>query len=219
MALSDALLVVAETWPELRERVGPAQLERARRLLAAAVHGASWEPEELLTSLLGPEPPEHPAWQALVHSPERRTAHATLPVPLAAARLRLVVEREIEWQRTSAEKVGAPDPDRVDAEAEARIWTVPLLAVQATGRPLRNMLVLNREGDRVAPVFQFDHHRRLLTFAAEVNELLGADDDPWGVASWWLTPHAALHGIPADELRIGAQELVLAAAHAAGAIE
>jgi hypothetical protein len=219
MALSDALLVVAEMWPDLRERVEPARLERARRLLAAAVHGASWEPDELLDSLLGPEPLEHPAWQALIHSPERQTAHATLPVPLAAARLRLVVERDLEWRRTSTEETAVSDPDRVDAEAEARLWAVPLLAVEVIDRPSRTMLVLERDGHHLAPAFQFDSNRELLTLAAEVNDLLGADDDPWGVASWWLTPHAALHGIPADELRTGAQELVLAAAHAAGPVQ
>ncbi len=219
MALSDALLVVAEMWPAVRERIEPAELERARRLLAAAVHGASWEPQELLVSLLGPESPEHPAWQALIHSPERQTAHATLPVPAAAARLRLVVERELEWPHVIPGEATALDPDRVDAEAEARVWAVPLISIEQIGRASGNMLVLDRDGARVAPAFQFDANRELLTLAAEVNELLGAHDDPWGVASWWLTPHAALHGIPADELRTGAQELVLAAAHAAGPVE
>jgi hypothetical protein len=33
-----------------------------------------------------------------------------------------------------------------------------------------------------------------------VNRLLGADRDPWGVTSWWVSPHAWLGSPPADLL-------------------
>ncbi len=52
------------------------------------------------------------------------------------------------------------------------------------------------------PAFQVDaEHMRLRDAAAEVNVLLGAADDPWGVASWWLAPNGRIGGAaPADLL-------------------
>lgn len=52
------------------------------------------------------------------------------------------------------------------------------------------------------PAFQFDVTRgRIHPTAVEVNRLLDAAEDPWGVASWWISPNARLRGIrPADAL-------------------
>lgn len=45
------------------------------------------------------------------------------------------------------------------------------------------------------PAFQFDlGARRLRPAVARVNQELGAVDDPWGVASWWVSSHARLRG-------------------------
>lgn len=45
------------------------------------------------------------------------------------------------------------------------------------------------------PAFQFDlAARRLWPVVARVNQELGAVDDPWGVASWWVSSHARLRG-------------------------
>lgn len=45
------------------------------------------------------------------------------------------------------------------------------------------------------PQFQFDTSTASVRPAvAEVNQLLDAANDPWGVASWWLTPSARLTG-------------------------
>jgi hypothetical protein len=81
--------------------------------------------------------------------------------------------------------------------------------------PRSDVLVLSRGDERLAPRFQFDTDgRTLLQSVVEVNRILEVDDDPWGCASWWLTPHAALHAIPADEIRIGSEVAVRAAAGA-----
>jgi hypothetical protein len=48
--------------------------------------------------------------------------------------------------------------------------------------------------------------------AAEVNVILGARDDPWGAASWWVTVNAWLTARPIDLLNTSrAPEIVLAA--------
>ncbi len=67
------------------------------------------------------------------------------------------------------------------------------------------------------PAFQFDvAHQRIHPTAVEVNRLLGAADDPWGVASWWVSPNARLKGRrPADALaEKGCDDEVFGAARA-----
>ncbi|MCK5798616.1 MAG: hypothetical protein KAI47_15595 [Deltaproteobacteria bacterium] len=45
------------------------------------------------------------------------------------------------------------------------------------------------------PAFQFDIPKRALFAVVEqVNKLLQANRDPWGVASWWTTPSERLRG-------------------------
>jgi hypothetical protein len=50
------------------------------------------------------------------------------------------------------------------------------------------------------PAFQIDlARRRTYPAVAQVNLLLDALDDPWGVASWWFSRSARLGGVrPAD---------------------
>jgi hypothetical protein len=49
------------------------------------------------------------------------------------------------------------------------------------------------------PAFQVDvAHGRIFPIVAEINHLLGARDDPWGVAAWWFAREARLAAAPAD---------------------
>lgn len=51
------------------------------------------------------------------------------------------------------------------------------------------------------PAFQFDaEHHRIRPGAARVNTILRAAEDPWGVASWWISPNGSLHGRAPKEL-------------------
>jgi hypothetical protein len=63
------------------------------------------------------------------------------------------------------------------------------------------------------PAFQFDVERRtVFPEVRRVNELLRAVDDPWGVASWWISLHARLGERPMDLIGTGrADDLVEAA--------
>ncbi|WP_342664828.1 hypothetical protein [Jongsikchunia kroppenstedtii] len=70
------------------------------------------------------------------------------------------------------------------------------------------------------PAFQFDTaDHRVRPIVAKINQLLGAQDDPWGVASWWLSPtgfsddprspaELAVSGDCDDELRAMARDLI-----------
>jgi hypothetical protein len=42
------------------------------------------------------------------------------------------------------------------------------------------------------PAFQFDENGQVFSVVPTVNQLLDAESDPWGVASWWVEPHASL---------------------------
>ncbi|MBE0476071.1 MAG: hypothetical protein IBX62_03110 [Coriobacteriia bacterium] len=60
------------------------------------------------------------------------------------------------------------------------------------------------------PAFQFDEERRRVWPAAfAANRILGAADDPWGVASWWVTPDGWLGRPPKDVLGSRDDEAVL----------
>jgi hypothetical protein len=213
MALADMLLAAAQSWPRLSLELGDEQLAVLRRHLAAAVHGAEWNPALVVEALTAGRDRGDVLWRALIERPTRTTAYleepATYPapgVPWAALELRLAIERNAP--------AAAPNPDAVDDDAESRVFSVPMYEVEHAEGPL---LVLEREGHEYAPAFQFDPEGRVLAAAAIVNEILDARDDPWGAASWWLTPHATLGGIPADLVRVGDPNDVVTAATAAGA--
>jgi hypothetical protein len=44
------------------------------------------------------------------------------------------------------------------------------------------------------PAFQFPRDKDKQKFVQDANLALDAQHDPWGVASWWLTPNAELDG-------------------------
>lgn len=77
-----------------------------------------------------------------------------------------------------------------------------LAADNRTDRPLDSseagVIALPTPRGMVYPAFQFDDHDRLPPIVAEINELLGAGDDPWGVADWWLSEDPSLGARPVD---------------------
>lgn len=103
---------------------------------------------------------------------------------------------------------------RIRAAARAAVLSVDMLDSSAIGRLLgvgvRNTREeasrLRRRGELlglpntrrtyVFPAFQFDVAGRCLNpVVAQVNEELDALGDPWGVGSWWVSPHARLSGV------------------------
>jgi hypothetical protein len=207
MALADALEFAAKRWTELRDQLSRDDIREIERVLAAAVHGATWDPGHLIEVLLASESSVSPAWSALRESATRRAGPEPQLTLVAAAHLRLAIElAEYREPRRN-------DPRRITLDAEERLFTAPMRDIDQE-EPPPNVVVLRRRGERFAPSFQFDGEGLVLENVARVNEMLDATDDPWGVASWWLTPHAALHAIPADEVRVGNAENVVAAARA-----
>ncbi|MFD8790131.1 hypothetical protein, partial [Streptomyces vinaceus] len=56
------------------------------------------------------------------------------------------------------------------------------------------------------PVFQFTAGGRVRPAVREVNLLLGAAEDPWGAADWWLSPNAWLAGNSAPVALLGSPD-------------
>lgn len=104
---------------------------------------------------------------------------------------------------------------RIASEAVADIWQEEVLeprqvavalGAKETNREkvasLRRRSVLlgiPRDARYLYPAFQLDlRRRRIFPEVWKVNEVLGAADDPWGVASWWFATNDRLSARPAD---------------------
>ncbi|MEH0423954.1 DUF3168 domain-containing protein [Streptomyces sp. B21-083] len=72
------------------------------------------------------------------------------------------------------------------------------------------------DGTEGLPAFQFDGTGRPRDVVVAVNRLLGAAEDPWGVADWWLGPSPWLAAAPATLLGRGLDGQLLAAASVVG---
>lgn len=73
-----------------------------------------------------------------------------------------------------------------------------------------------RDGTERLPAFQFDGTGRPRPVVITVNRMLGAAEDPWGVADWWLGPNPWLAAAPATLLGTGLDGQLLAAASVVG---
>lgn len=71
------------------------------------------------------------------------------------------------------------------------------------------------DGSYAVPVFQFDEHGAPIPVVLRVNQVLGARDDPWGVADWWLSANVWLRESPSELIGRTPDDLLMAAAVAA----
>ena len=124
----------------------------------------------------------------------------------------------------------------IQGEAIRAIWSEPMLepkdAAVALGAKATNREKVRRlrEGSHLLglpsgarflyPAFQFDALRReVFPYVRAVNERLGAADDPWGVASWWVSRNARVDARPVDLVETGrADDLVLLAGAVTGPV-
>ncbi|MFD7657194.1 hypothetical protein ACFV4N_24730 [Actinosynnema sp. NPDC059797] len=129
-----------------------------------------------------------------------------------------------EWSSLSAalgaRQRPAPTPEEVARGAEA--WLLEADAVDE--RALRDsgqdpadpdLVRLERpDGGSQWPAFQFGPDHEVREVVRRVNRLLEADEDPWGVADWWLGENALLDDrVPAQLIgRVDDEVLIEAAA-------
>ncbi|MEU9349078.1 DUF3168 domain-containing protein [Streptomyces sp. NPDC048278] len=86
--------------------------------------------------------------------------------------------------------------------------------VEATAPEL--IRLRRHDGTEGLPAFQFDGEGQPRDVVIAVNRMLGAAEDPWGVADWWLGPNPWLAATPASLLGAGLDGQLLAAASAVG---
>lgn len=75
------------------------------------------------------------------------------------------------------------------------------------------LLGIPRGNRYLFPSFQFDPEKQaIFEEVRQVNQLLDSANDPWGVASWWLSSNGRLGARPLDAVNTGRAEEVIAAA-------
>ena len=150
---------------------------------------------------------------------------ATLGTALSADRIRDALTEAALRDATPSDHA---EQLRIEAEARAAVLGHPMLdshqvadTLGSKGANRRDTASALRRGGAVVgishggktwyPSFQFDQRRgQVRPVVREINEALGAVDDPWGVASWWLTPSARRrdHQSPADLVEAGDDDVV-----------
>ena len=109
-----------------------------------------------------------------------------------------VVESDIRTR--AAARAAVLSVEMLDSSAVGQLLGVGVRNTREEASRLRRggqLLGLpNTRRTYVFPAFQFDvAARNLNPVVAQVNEELDALGDPWGVGSWWVSPHARLGGV------------------------
>jgi hypothetical protein len=118
----------------------------------------------------------------------------------------------------------AYDPQRAADELAGELLAAPAYTPEDllrrgvdAGHP--HLIRLRRADGRFQlPAFQFGPDGTARALVLEVNELIGAGEDPWGAADWWLAPHNWLPLPPASSLDIEPDETILRAARIVGEV-
>jgi hypothetical protein len=120
----------------------------------------------------------------------------------------------------SAPEPGTSEPDEIMREAQESILAAPAVTeVQVRERGVDPdspglIRLSGPDGDVRLPAFQFAADGRPYPVVAQINVLLDAGDDPWGVADWWLGLNGWLDAIPAESIGRVDDELLIASARA-----
>jgi hypothetical protein len=209
MAIDDALHMLAtEYWDSVWSALNP---DDRSQLLDAAAGLAIAGPDEIALN------------QALLRM--LRVLRDVLPdehavLEAADETYRLATAPPVDWRPVTgalSEQVAAI----VRESVRGRLQRSPALTtdqVRSAGcDPAEPSLIRldSDSGDTRFPAFQFDHKGQPIEIVLRINERLGAGDDPWGVADWWLGENAWLDVAPADLIGSGDDRLLAAADAAA----
>jgi hypothetical protein len=109
-----------------------------------------------------------------------------------------------------------PIPEEVAFWATRRLLESPALTdLGMIGHDHPGLIHLERhDGVGQWPDFQFGADGSPLPVVITINRMLDVEEDPWGVADWWLGRNAWLEGVPARLLGTVADEVLVSAARA-----
>ncbi|MFJ4667693.1 DUF3168 domain-containing protein [Kitasatospora purpeofusca] len=221
---TDFLDVLREHWDEVQEYLD----ESARDAIAALLDAPSADPERtarrIVRLVLAALPDEHPVRAALADSVRYSQAVRLESTNHDAALRVLDLVRGRSTDGDGPEAPPEPEPNALPVPPEdADDWLLAADSVSAADYrsgghdPADPDLIrlTDRQGIVRLPSFQFDGvSGRPLPVVVAVNRLLDADDDPWGVADWWLGANAWLDAVPARLLGTPGEHGLLAAARA-----
>jgi hypothetical protein len=231
---SDPLLrVVAEYWEEIEESASEEQRERLRALVAGAAEPDPVEARAAIADeLLDILPGDHQVirvlrTRVLYGSGVRTPGPDQLTDALRRLAKLVLPAGEAVWpdHENGEAVVVPPEPmatDEFDRRVQARLLGLPALSPDDLDReqagPVGPHLIRLPRPDRTwqLPAFQFTNAGRPWPIVEEVNELMDADTDPWGVTCWWVDPHEVLNAAPAELLGTGQDALIRRAAIEAG---
>lgn len=229
------LRVLADHWHEVLALVGPGTAQAVTALLARG--GESDDPFDVLASVAYRLLPELPAAHALQRTLNSgfRYAEETGPDVTESER---EARASLVWFASTVLASGpltppGPRPDRA-AGHDPGPPPEPSEPVVLTGLPTwqelhaavrRRLLALPgapgggpglirlpSPTGALVPAFQFGPGDEPWPIVLEVNRMLDAQHDPWGVAGWWVDPHAWLSAPPADLLGTGGDDRLRLAA-------
>lgn len=191
-------------------------------------HPAQWpnvRPDRLapLLGRLGVSPASFLRWIATSLPTGQQPAWPYRPGALANSPLTVDTtgeghDRFVTWGRSLLQATVPPHADPDVNELFGVRWSKAVLATRSAElaeavyrRLLREPMQRMQEGaslDRVIqlpspdgpqiPAFQFDDAGALRDVVGDINAFLGSQDDPWGVADWWLSVNSRLGIRPVD---------------------
>jgi hypothetical protein len=213
MGIAEALTVLSEQWPDIRAALGPDGSARLDSLVTRLAHEANpalseeygHEISDLLSRSL---PTEHPFRRALAGETLRSVAATRDPDTLS------------DWlllTESLSAHVERPPHRLTEVTQRATEWLLasPALAldqVRAAGQDpyAPGLIRLERpDGGEQWPAFQFSPDGSTWAVVQSVNRILDAEDDPWGVADWWLGQNHLAGGVPAELIGQVADQLLI----------
>lgn len=226
MAVGDVFDTLAAHWADTApyltaEDIG--LIREAARLTRAAAEGTGDEREAdtavLRLTLLLPArlPAGHPVNAAIANA--TRLAGPGSGMGRVAASLSTIVTLLAAPQGLPGDGPPPPDAAGADETTEYLLAARTLTSQQARDLGIDpGMPGLIRlappDGRQRIPAFQFDRAGHPIPVVLTINRLLDADDDPFGVADWWLGRNAWLGDVPADLIGSVEDALLIRAARA-----
>jgi hypothetical protein len=222
MSVDLVMRAIAEHWDSVESHLTAQAARRFRAFVgqfttAGATADDRLDAADELTDLLAAAlPADHPVRRAIADPFSARSGQAVV----AAQDEELIEELrrllEPELHALLGTSVSWP-PEEIAQDTMGRLLAAPALSAtdlrRRGGDPDQEHLIRlhDRDGLRF-PVFQFDGAGRPLRLVLDINALLDADADPWGVADWWLGRNSWLSRTPAESLGLIADEVLLATA-------
>ncbi|MBB5959576.1 hypothetical protein FHS29_006197 [Saccharothrix tamanrassetensis] len=207
MAIHDILSALVDQWERVSARLDERGRAVLRGLVTAMADAGTADARKAgarrILHLLLTRLPDDPVLDA-GDGPVRRSAD-TLDVDRALARLATHLHTLGSGPRTAEEKVLAGS------------WESAFdLRRRGVDPDLPDLIRLRRPaGGCAVPGFQLDAQGQPIPVVLRVNRVLGAWQDPWGAADWWLNANVWLRDPPSTLIGNTPDDLLVAAATAA----